>query len=62
MIVRFTHYMHDTEYESTRESLRDAGVELDEELQQKMGRPFYEVKLDCELNTETGAVRIVAAT
>lgn len=31
-----------------------------DELMQKIGRPFYEVELDCTLDDETGAVEIVA--
>lgn len=61
MIVQFTHYMHDDDYDIFMESIRDAGVEPSEELMEKIGRPFYEVCLNCELNTETGAVRIVSA-
>lgn len=33
----------------------------DEELLEKIGRPFYEVRLMCTLDTETGAVSILSA-
>ena len=32
-----------------------------EALAEKAGRPFYEIGLDCTIDTETGAVEIVKA-
>lgn len=65
MIVPFKYYLHgesfaeqfewtfrDTELASLPEDEKDA-------LLQKIGRPFYEVTLECELNTKTGRVRIL---
>lgn len=35
------------------------GVEIDDELLEKIGRPFYEVKLRCTLDTKSGAVTVL---
>ncbi len=71
MIVSFTHYMHDDWRDglpyNVTESLREAYGEKhlpDDELialADKIGDPFYEVRLDCELDTESGSVRLVKA-
>jgi hypothetical protein len=62
MIVRFRHYIHDGDYENLVESiLVTGGHALTEDEQQHMGRPFNEVELDCELDTETGEVKILDA-
>jgi hypothetical protein len=37
-------------------------LDYDSELAQKVGRPFYEVELECTLDTETGHVTIVSAS
>jgi hypothetical protein len=64
MIIRFQHYLHDDKeswYDSLREALEDAGVSADQEqfIMQNAGMPFYEVEFECELDTETGKVKVV---
>jgi hypothetical protein len=66
VIVPFKQYMHDEWEElpegggSITDALQEAGVEITQELRQKMGRPFYEIRLNCTLDTETGEVEIVS--
>lgn len=59
MAQRFTYYLHDG-YTSNerREVLEAQGVELADDAWENMGRPFYEVALDCEVDG-TGQVRIL---
>lgn len=60
MLVNFKYYLHDgSPYEGMKYALKDAGVELTDELYEKIGRPFYEIEFDCTLDTETGAVEIL---
>ena len=70
MIVRFSAYLHDgyegyERSESIRSQLEQQGIDTSqwdwEELEQKMGKPFYEVKLSCTLDTDTGKVEILKA-
>jgi hypothetical protein len=63
MIVPFDYYLHDdAESDERREQIADsAGIDIDDALMEKMGRPFYEVLLSCTLDTETGAVEITGA-
>jgi len=61
--IPFTYYVHDDA--NTEERARDIGEQIgrpltDEEIQ-KIGRPFYEVTLYCELDTETGEVSLIRA-
>lgn len=70
MKVNFTYYIHDLNEGS--DIARDIMAELDaqnvqhgmdeDELAELVGRPFYEVKLDCELDLTTGDVKILSAT
>lgn len=62
MKVQFTHYMHDDKY-SVREMFSDLslrqGLGLDEEALDTLKWSFYEIALQCELDTETLEVSIV---
>lgn len=59
----FKYYLHDSyERSEAAEVLASAlGVEEDDEIFEKMGRPFYEVELTCEIDMETGEVTILSA-
>ncbi len=62
MKVAFTHYMHDDK-SSVREMFSDLslrkGLALDEAALDKLKWSFYEIALQCELDTETLEVSIV---
>lgn len=63
MIIHFDYPMHD-EYGSAERIATieaDAGITIDAELADKIGRPFYEVFLHCSLDTDTGVVEILGA-
>ena len=64
MILPFKYYLHaDGEdwSDMVSELADDAGLDGDEAeaLRQKVGRPFYEVTLECTLDTETGEVKLL---
>jgi len=67
MIVPFKYYLHDGKdsserLEHIREEAAGQGIQIemdDEELNQLIGRPFYEVTLFCTLDTETGKVEVM---
>lgn len=68
MKYQFKHYLHDSE-DDFAWHLQNAIPELKElpdgdfaALMQKIGRPFYEVTLECELDTETGEVTLLSTT
>ena len=60
----FTYYMHDG-YSSSERAEHIAGqIGITDEdaidaLAEKIGRPFYEIALDCTIDTETGEVKIL---
>jgi hypothetical protein len=58
--VPFEYILHDTldSEERTAQIAASAGVEIDEELAEKIGRPFYEIRVHCTLDTRTGYVSI----
>lgn len=68
MKVPFNYWLHD---DYTRGEFRDEilvnNLHLDammseeelDELMEKIGRPFYEVTLECELDTETGQITLL---
>ena len=62
MKVQFTHYMHDDK-SSVREMFSDLslrqGLGLDEEALDTLKWSFYEIALQCELDTDTLEVSIV---
>jgi hypothetical protein len=62
MIVTFDYYLHDdSDTESRCETIMQTAsqpVQIDDELAEKIGRPFYEVVLSCTLDTDTGKVVI----
>ncbi len=69
MKVPFKAYLHD-DYTSAElaeeifDQMNAQGIDLgmdEEELMEKIGKPFYEVTLNCMLDTETGAVTLVSA-
>ena len=69
MKVPFVYYLHD-DYNShelvdeIRSQLSKQGVDLpesDDVLAERFGSPFYEVKLECELDTVTGEVTLLKA-
>lgn len=66
MIVHFTYALHDTDDQEGRcEQIQRTATEpliIDDELADKIGRPFYEVQLHCALDTMTGVVTIERAT
>jgi ABC-type uncharacterized transport system ATPase component len=63
VIVPFNYYLHDSYTGSERAEfiLSQTDLEMDqEEFLELIGRPFYEVQLACELDTETGTVNVVS--
>lgn len=65
-LVPFKYYLHDnyTYSERMAEISEQVGIDIDLDgaLATKIGNPFYEVTLDCLLNTETGEVTLVSAS
>ncbi len=67
MKIKFNEWLHEDWEEglpkNVRDSLERAGVPSEEwgPLEVKMDRPFYEVTMECELDTETGKVEILRA-
>jgi hypothetical protein len=63
MKVQFKYYLHDNYTGSERaEHILDQ-TDLDmsrEEFNELVGRPFYEVELTCQLDTETGVVTVLS--
>jgi hypothetical protein len=59
--VYFDYYLHDN-YSSAefRDYMEDQGITLTEEVWKKVYRPFYEVGLSCEIDTETGKIEILS--
>jgi len=59
----FKYYLHDDYSGGERaehiSSQTGVEIEVDSELYQKIGRPFYEVTLNCTLDDETGEVTIL---
>lgn len=70
MKLPFKYYLHDqgTSGERAEEIFDQAaaqGIELDidqDKLAELIGRPFYEVTLECELDTVTGEVTLLKAS
>ena len=67
--VHFKYYLHDDRdgfEESMKYALKQAGYKDNsrsfEKLISKMDRPFYEVTLNCELDTETGEVKVISSS
>ena len=62
MIVTFDYYLHDdNDTEGRCETIMQTAsqpIQIDDELAEKIGRPFYEVALSCTLDTDTGKVVI----
>lgn len=63
MIVTFEYALHDHEYEALREAIEaGADITVTDELMDKIGRPFYEVTIQCTLDTTSGEVTILEWT
>jgi hypothetical protein len=59
---KFKYYVHDSAMSSERrEHLEGEGVTLSEEAWENMGRPFYEVTLECEVD-DHGNVTLISAS
>lgn len=60
-IVPFKYYLNDNASATERaEAISEqAHIDISEDLMDKIGRPFYEVTLNCTLDTETGEVKIL---
>lgn len=66
-IATFTAYLHDDlerdeRIESINGELSARGLTLSATAVERLGRPFYEVALNCTVDTETGAVTILGVT
>jgi hypothetical protein len=60
MIVTFEYALHDHGAETLRESIEaGAGINVTDELMDKIGQPFYEVTIHCTLDTDSGEVTIL---
>jgi hypothetical protein len=59
--IPFKYYMHDNANlsEIAEHIEQQAGVEISDSLMEKIGRPFYEIALNCTLDDETGEVKIL---
>jgi hypothetical protein len=57
--VDFEWYLHGNKpYEDRENWTRQLGFAVTDEMLEKIGQPFYEVTLQCTLDTETGKVEI----
>jgi hypothetical protein len=62
-IVKFDYYLHESDhFDGLEWALGKVGVKLTEDLYEKIGRPFYEVELKCELDVNTGEVTILGVS
>lgn len=61
--LTFTYYLHEVSSSGELASYLE-GKGLDSRLAEKIAnsRPFYEVTLECEVDTETGEVTLLRAT
>lgn len=57
-IITFKEYLHD-DFEEIDWRMKQQGIEITEEELQTIGRPFYEICLECNISTDTGAVFIM---
>lgn len=64
--IPFKYYLHDGESSDMLDFIYpqiSSQVNLSkEDLGELIGRPFYEIELDCELDSNTGEVAITKAT
>lgn len=61
----FKYYLHDDYTSSERAGSILEQIDLDisrDQLTDKIGRPFYEVELICQLDDETWEIEIISAT
>lgn len=65
-VVPFVYYLNDTDDQEGRcEAIMTGASEplvIVDALAEKIGNPFYEVQLQCTLDTMTGEVRILGAS
>lgn len=60
--IPFKYYLHDQSQSDERlDYLQEQDPRFTEELVGDMGKPFYEVLLQCEVDEETGEVTILSA-
>jgi hypothetical protein len=61
MKLKFEYYLHDNYNSEERADIigKEIGVKFTDEMAEDMGRPFYEVGLECEYDTATGQVTIL---
>jgi hypothetical protein len=60
MIVTFEYALHDHEHGTLREAIEaGADITVTDELMDKIGQPFYEVTIQCTLDTVSGEVTIL---
>jgi hypothetical protein len=60
MIVTFEYALHDHSAKTLRESIEaTADINVTDELMDKIGQPFYEVTIQCTLDTSSGEVTIL---
>jgi hypothetical protein len=61
-MIEFKYYLHeDSEGYEREQFLKNQDPRFTDELLEKMGSPFYEVMLLCQVDEETGQVTIVGA-
>lgn len=52
-IQRFTYYLYDSrQSDERRQDIERQGVKLSEEAWENLGRPFYQIGLDCTVDDE----------
>ncbi len=63
MKVPFIHCIHDggSHWSAAGEILEEAGLPDTDENRDKIGRPFYEIGVKCEIDTDTFEVTILGA-
>lgn len=61
--LSFVYYLHDNAEACEREEwiAKQTGLTPDEVQALDIGRPFYEIRLDCNLDLATGKVTILSA-
>lgn len=60
MILPFKKYLHDgySQSENAEWLSQQTGFGFDEEMMDKIGRPFYEIYLDCTVDVTSGEVKV----
>jgi hypothetical protein len=55
-IISFKQYLHDEWEEGAYQIVDQTGYQLTETEADKLGRPFYQVSVTCEVDTDAGTV------